>query len=90
LGAIEYDRLDVLGGQQRGNLFGDSSACQSNVGDDQRFAKAVVGDSDHRLIEATGAHHVHCGDEEGAAHGEFPCDCLKVVLAASHLDRGAK
>jgi hypothetical protein len=37
--AVEYDRLDIRGSQQRGDLFGDACSCQSDIGDDQRLRK---------------------------------------------------
>lgn len=67
-GAIKQGGVDVLLGQQAGDLGRHAGFGQAGIGDDQGFAESVLADCEHRLVEAANAHHVHGRNEEGATH----------------------
>ncbi|RMO61572.1 hypothetical protein ALQ38_05530 [Pseudomonas marginalis pv. marginalis] len=90
LGAVIDHRVDVLHRQFLGDHAGHTGLGQARVGDDQRFAKAIVADGDHGFVEAVGAHDVNGGDEEGAAHGESSDDVYAYSIHLTclrHLDQ---
>jgi len=89
LGAVVDHRVDVLQRQFLGDHAGHAGFGQARVGDDQRFAKAVIANGGHGFVEAVDAHDVDGGDEKGAAHGQSSkgviptastCDSLRILI----------